>query len=53
MVDITEILELSIKKHGDIPLTIGHLLNIIKLAEKQKETLEDHLDKEGDSVGLF
>jgi len=41
MVDIKEILELSIKKHGDIPLTTGHLLNIIKSAEKHRDDMEN------------
>ena len=41
MVDIKEILELSITKHGDIPLTTGHLLNIIKLAERHRDDMEN------------
>jgi hypothetical protein len=34
-------LEISVAKNGDkTPLTIGHLLNICKMAEKRKEKLE-------------
>lgn len=31
---IVEILERSVEKHGDISLTTGHLLNILKLADR-------------------
>jgi len=39
MKTLIEILETSVKKHGaNCPLTIGHLLNIVKLADKVEET---------------
>jgi hypothetical protein len=38
---LIETLEISVAKNGDkTPLTIGHLLNICKMAEKRKEKLE-------------
>jgi len=33
--DIIEVLELSIKKNGSMPLTTQHLLNILKMAERR------------------
>lgn len=33
--DIMEVLELSIKKNGSMPLTTQHLLNILKMAERR------------------
>lgn len=38
---IIQILEKSVEKHGaDKPLTIGHLLNILKMADRQMEQEE-------------
>lgn len=38
---LISILEESVKKNGkDYPLTLGHLLNMIRLAEKQVEDTE-------------
>ena len=34
---LKEFLEYSIKKNGDKPLTLQHLVNIIKKLEKQEE----------------
>ena len=33
--EIIEVLELSIKKNGVLPLTNQHLLNILKMVEKR------------------
>ena len=33
--EIMEVLELSIKKNGVMPLTNQHLLNILRMAEKR------------------
>lgn len=46
-----EVLEASVTKHGpDKPLTLGHLLNIIKLADKQESEARER-DRIGDSWG--
>jgi len=38
---LIKVLEVSAAKNGkDTPLTIGHLLNICKMVEKEKEKLE-------------
>jgi hypothetical protein len=47
--DLIDVLELSVKKHGpDKVLTLGHLLNLLKLAEreayKEKQRHHDILD---------
>jgi hypothetical protein len=34
---LIEILENSVKKNGEIPLTNKHLLNILKLVSKQQD----------------
>lgn len=41
--EIMEILELSIKKNGVMPLTNQHLLNILRMAEK-RAAQKDHLN---------
>lgn len=38
---IASILEASIKKNGDKPITLSHLLNIIRMAERQLERDEN------------
>jgi hypothetical protein len=38
---LIRILEASVKKNGEIPLTNKHLLNILKQARKQIERCED------------
>jgi hypothetical protein len=40
---VIEVLEASIKKHGDKALTTGHLLNILRYAER-KATEQEHRD---------
>ena len=45
--DVTElidILEKSIKKNGDKPLTLSHLLNILKMVQRKKDKEEENLD---------
>lgn len=37
---LREILEHSLKKNGDKPLTVSHLINIINFIEKQYEKEE-------------
>lgn len=41
---LIEILEASLKKNGDKPLTISHLLNIIKKAERYTEESDNQMD---------
>lgn len=40
---VIEILEKSVAKHGDKPLTTRHLLNILRMAERQFES-EDRVE---------
>jgi len=48
MIDyIKIILEKSVKKHGEKPLTNKYLLNIINMAEKQKERNDYYFDMIG------
>ena len=35
--NLIHILEKSVKKNGSIPLTTGHLLNILKMIEDRRE----------------
>lgn len=44
---LIKILEASVKKNGEIVLTNKHLLNILKLAEKEMERLSEESDKYG------
>ena len=47
---IIEILEASVKKNGEKPLTTLHLLNILKMAERiedSEEGLTDYADLQG------
>ena len=37
---LIEILEASVKKNGSIPLTTQHLLNLLKMAERDLEREE-------------
>jgi len=34
---LIEVLEKSVEKNGDIPLTTGHLLNILKLTNRKMQ----------------
>lgn len=44
---LIEILEISIKKNGEIPLTNTHLLNILKMADRWIEENENaHIEYE-------
>jgi len=39
---LIEVLEASVEKHGpDKPVTLGHLLNLLKYAEKKQDEFED------------
>lgn len=38
---LIEVLEKSVAKNGNIPLTNQHLLNIVKMAKKWKEKDDD------------
>lgn len=40
--ELIEVLEASLKKNGDKPLTLSHLINILKLTEK-KIVHNDHI----------
>ena len=44
MNELIEVLELSIKKNGSVPLTTQHLLNILKMAERRSERKEHYRD---------
>lgn len=46
---LRETLEKSLKKNGDKPLTISHLINIIKLIEKQVDEEESRSDSYWDN----
>ena len=45
---LIEILENSVKKNGEIPLTNKHLLNILKLVSKQQEREDLYFDNSFD-----
>jgi len=47
---IIEILELSVKKNGEIPLTNKHLLNIMKMAIRREAEIDFQLDMEAAKV---
>ena len=34
---LIEVLRESVRRHGSVPLTTGHLLNILKIAERKSE----------------
>ncbi len=42
---ILKILEASLIKNGDKPLTISHFINIIKMAKRQSEQEEQFIDE--------
>jgi hypothetical protein len=44
---LLEILEASLKKNGDIPITTKHLVNIIKMAQRNMEKDELQADMIG------
>ncbi len=46
---LRETLEESLRKNGDKPLTISHLINIIKFIEKQVEKEESWSDNHWDN----
>jgi hypothetical protein len=54
---IIAILEKSASKHGaDTPLTIGHLLNILKMADREREkhtAILDELDNEMEQEAYY
>ena len=51
---LIEIFEESVKRHGkDYPLTIGHLLNILKLQQKQEREWQQQLDTEYEKDRLW
>ena len=39
---LIEVLENSVKKNGEIPLTNKHLLNILKLVSKQQDYEDEY-----------
>lgn len=45
MDDLERILEISIKRNGEKPLTTSYLLNLIRLAQKRKEFRENVHEK--------
>jgi hypothetical protein len=44
---LIEILEASVKKNGVAPLTNQHLLNIVKMVDKEDERRENENDMSG------
>jgi hypothetical protein len=50
METIIEILEKSVAKHGVIPLTNSHLLNIIKLANKIDDNKTSKMEQRMDEA---
>lgn len=44
---LIETLEASVKKNGSIPLTTGHLLNILKMVEREMEKQDRISDMSG------
>jgi len=42
---LADILEKSIEKHGDQPLTVSHLLNIVKLCIRLENASRYKMDK--------
>ncbi len=48
---LIEVLERSVKKNGpDKPLTIGHLLNLLKMAKREEERKQEERDQMLDMV---
>lgn len=45
MDDLEKILEISVKRNGEKPLTTSYLLNLIRLAQKRKEFRENTQEK--------
>lgn len=44
---LTTILQISVNKHGpDVPVTLGHLLNICRLAQKYETKVSAHEEAE-------
>ncbi len=39
---LIQTLEKSVEKNGSIPLTTGHLLNILKVVDRHKQRMEDY-----------
>jgi hypothetical protein len=51
MDNLIHVLELSVNKHGkDTPITLGHLLNIVKLAQKYEERADLESIRAGEAV---
>ena len=47
--DLSLVLEASVRKRGEVPLTNAHLLNIVKMTNrmqsKREELIEEHLNE--------
>jgi hypothetical protein len=44
---LTTVLEESVRRHGvNTPVTLGHLLNICKLATKFETVVDEHYEKQ-------
>ena len=47
--DLSLVLEASVRKRGEVPLTNAHLLNIVKMTirmqSKREELIEEHLNE--------
>jgi hypothetical protein len=50
MNEILQILEASLKKHGDKPITVSHLKNIIKMAKRSQERQEQEIEQNFNEV---
>lgn len=46
---LIEVLRRSVRKHGSIPLTTGHLLNLLQLAQKISD-VDDYGPDIGDEL---
>jgi hypothetical protein len=49
---LIEVLEKSVAKHGSIPLTTSHLLNIIKLVQRMDNIEEENMSKLLDEAAM-
>jgi hypothetical protein len=45
---LLEILQASLDKNGDKPLSIGHLINIMKMVDRKFEEMDEEWDVEND-----
>lgn len=54
MIDyVIDILEWSLKNRGDKPLTVSHMLNILKMAKKKEEKDEHRSYLEGCAGDIY